>query len=242
MEREEILESACALFLEEGLDGFSMRKLAERLDVTAPALYRHYEGREEVLGGVVGEAYRTLRDVLYRALEEATPEERFRAAGAAYLDFALEHPGYYQMLYAPADALGLAELPDEAVGHALAVGQFWNDRVRDCMDAGLLARRDPREAGVTLWSHAHGLVSLFLLGMVEIGEEGFRRLYRQSSLRVLLGLATEEYRSELARELDAEEAELPETRAGAMRERGAGAAAEVRESDGRGERERAAGA
>lgn len=228
MERQEILQSACGLFLEEGLDGFSMRRLAERLDVTAPALYRHYEGREEVLGDVVGEAYRTLRDTLYRALEGPTPEERFRRAGSAYLDFALANPGYYQMLYAPADALGLAELPEEAMGHALAVGQFWNDRVRECMDAGLLARRNPREAGITLWSHAHGIVSLYLLGMVEMEEEAFRRLYRQSSLRVLRGLATEEYRGELGRELEAEEVELPETRATRGRDRVAG----VRADDG----------
>lgn len=209
MERDEILSCACELFVKEGLDGFSMRRLAKDLGVTAPALYRHFEGRESVLVEVVGEAYRTLRDYLYRALEGESPEERFRMAGRAYLDFALEHPGFYQVLYASADVLGLEELPEEAASHARAVGQFWNDRVRECMDAGLLQARDPQEAGITLWSHSHGLVSLYLLGMIRMEEEAFRAMYRQSSLRLLRGVATDEYRGTLATELADEELVTP---------------------------------
>src|SRR5690606_6240441 len=44
-QRERILACACELYLTDGLDGFSMRKLARSLGVTAPALYRHYESK-----------------------------------------------------------------------------------------------------------------------------------------------------------------------------------------------------
>lgn len=196
--REEILDSACDLYLAEGLEGFSMRQLARRVGVTAPALYRHYENKEAVLAEVVGEAYRRLVQYLYRALEGDTPEDRFRLAGRAYADFALENPRLYQMIYASRDVLGMERLSEEARSQAFAIGQFWRDRVREVMDAGVLEERDPEEAAVTLWSHAHGLIALHLRGMLDTDEGEFRNLYADSTRRVLRGLATDEERSRMA--------------------------------------------
>lgn len=196
--RADILDSACDLYLAEGLEGFSMRQLARRVGVTAPALYRHYENKEAVLAEVVGEAYRRLVQYLYRALEGETPEARFRLAGRAYADFALENPRLYQMIYASRDVLGMERLSEETRSQAFAIGQFWRDRVREVMDAGTLEQRDPEEAAVTLWSHAHGLIALHLRGMLETDEEEFRNLYDESTRRVLRGLATDEERSRMA--------------------------------------------
>ena len=56
--RESILACACELYLTDGLAGLSMRKLAKEVGVTAPALYRYYDGREAVLADLVREAHR----------------------------------------------------------------------------------------------------------------------------------------------------------------------------------------
>lgn len=197
IQREQILSCACDLYVEEGLDALSMRRMAERLGVTAPALYRHYENKERVLLDLVGEAYRVLLGYLSRALEGDTPWERFRRAAEGYLDFALEQPRMYQVLYAAPDVIGVEELPEETAAQACAIGQFWNDRVRECMDANLLERGDPGDVSATLWAHAHGLVSIWLRGMVDMDEEGFRSLFRASSRRVLAGLATDALRIRL---------------------------------------------
>lgn len=197
LQREQILSCACDLYVEEGLDALSMRRMAERLGVTAPALYRHYENKQRVLVDLVGEAYRVLLGYLSRALEGETPWERFRRAGEGYLDFALEQPRMYQVLYAAPDVIGFEELPEETAAQACAIGQFWNDRVRECMDAGLLERGDPEAVSATLWAHAHGLVSIWLRGMVGLDEDGFRALFRASSRRVLAGLATDALRARL---------------------------------------------
>jgi len=197
-QREDILNSACDLYLAEGLEGFSMRQLARRVGVTAPALYRHYENKEAVLAEVVGEAYQRLVQYLYRALEGGTPVERFRRAGREYLEFALENPRLYQMVYASRDLLGMEMMSEDARAQACAIGQFWRDRVREVMDAGFLEEGDPEQVAVTLWSHAHGLLALQLRGMLEAGEEEFRNLYIASTRRVLRGLATDEARSRMS--------------------------------------------
>jgi len=187
-QRARILSHACEVFLRDGLDGFSMRKLAKEVGVTAPALYRHFENRERVLLSVVGEAYKVFGQYLYRALSGRSPLERFVLAGEAYLDFVLEHPRLYDMLFIPPAVLGLDDFPEDVASLACATGQFWMDRVRECIDAGILTRGDPEGIARTLWGHAHGLVSLYLNGALDLSEKEFRSFYRISGERILSGL------------------------------------------------------
>ncbi len=199
-QRDRILNCACELYLKDGFDGFSMRKLARRVGVTAPALYRHYENREKVLLDVVGQAHNVLAQYLYRSLSGETPRERFARAGEAYLDFALDHPRYFQMIYSFAEFMGLDQVPDEVAEETCAVQRFWHDRVRECLEAGLLRAASPEEIGLSLWAHAYGLISLYLRGMLDVPEDVFRQMYQGSFARILRGLATPAY----AAELDAE--------------------------------------
>ena len=187
-QRDRILTCACEMYLREGLDGFSMRKLARALGVTAPALYRHYESKERVLLDVVGEAYRTMIQYLHRALQGRTPEDRFRQAGKGFLDFALEHPRYYEVLFMGVELLAVEAVRAETAEQGCAVGRFWNDRVREAIGAGLLADGDPETIGMTLWAHSHGLVSLYLKGMLPVEESVFRTMFAQSSSRLMRGL------------------------------------------------------
>ena len=191
---------ACELYLQDGLEGFSMRKLAARLGVTAPALYRHFDSKEQVLVEVVREAYERFARHLYRALQGSTPLERFELAGDGYLDFSLENPRLFEVLFADPDRLGWERLPKDLEAQSCALGQFWNDRVRECMDAGLLRRGDPQAVAMTLWSHSHGLLTLFLHGRLRMDVDAFRHLYRSSHRRLLSGLATPEFSATLSEE------------------------------------------
>jgi AcrR family transcriptional regulator len=189
-QRDRILACACELYLADGLEGFSMRKLARSLGVTAPALYRHFDSKEGVLHEVVREAYERFARHLYTALEGQTPLERFEMAGE----------GYLVLLFAAPDQMGWDSMPKDLEAQACALGQFWNDRVRECIDAGILRRGDPQAIATTLWSHAHGLVTLFLRGRMRVDEAGFRKIYRDSHRRMLSGLATAEYGARLLEE------------------------------------------
>ncbi|MDZ7779546.1 MAG: TetR/AcrR family transcriptional regulator [Gemmatimonadota bacterium] len=205
-QRSNILAHACDLYLAEGLDGFSMRKLARAVGVTAPALYRHFESREAVLADVVREAHRAFTAYLYRALEGRTPEERLTRAGEGYLEFALQQPRWYQMVFIAPDQIGQETLPDDIEAQGCAIHQFWVDRLRECMDAELLAPADPVDVGLTLWAHAHGLIKLYQNGHFQMNEDEFRELYRASGARIMMGIATDAYRRELAQRFDAEAA------------------------------------
>jgi AcrR family transcriptional regulator len=171
-----------------------MRKLARCVGCTAPALYRHYESREEVIRDVVSEAYRQFSLYLYRALEGRTPEERFALAGRSYVDFALEQPALYEIIYLPREILTARENHNPGGEEACAIAQFWADRVREMIDDGFLVPADPHQVSLTLWAHGHGMISLYHRGLLDLdGEEDFRALMTASFIRIVRGLGTERF-------------------------------------------------
>lgn len=205
-QRDRILACACELYLAEGLDGFAMRKLAREVGVTAPALYRHYESREHVLADVVREAHREFAAYLYRALEGHTPLERFFRAGQGYLDFALKNARWYQLLFIAPEQMGMSKLPDDIEDMGRALHQFWVDRVRECQDAGILRPGDPRHVSLTMWGHAHGLLSLFHHGHFRMDEATFRRTFERSGATMLIGVATQGFAQQLTEQYALDEA------------------------------------
>lgn len=195
IQREQILRCACDLYLSGGIEGLTMRKLAKCVGCTAPALYRHYESKEEVIQDVVSEAYRQFTQYLYRALEGQTPLERFTMAGRSYVLFAMEQPALYEIIYLPRHVLGTHDVASPIGEQACAIGQFWSDRVREMMDAGYLKEDDPYKISLTLWGHAHGLMSIYHRGLLPgLDDEAFAKLMMESFLRMMEGLGTEAYR------------------------------------------------
>jgi AcrR family transcriptional regulator len=157
-----IVAAARALYLERGPEAVTMRAVAERVGVTATALYRHFTDKEALLKEVVGEGSRLLGSHLFRALEAPTPLERLRATALAYLDFALAQPQAYRALF---DVAGGDEEASPVERQRGAVRRFLRDRVREAMDAGVIAEGDPEGAALTLWSLLHGLAALHHAGV-----------------------------------------------------------------------------
>ena len=207
-QREKILTCACDLYLDQGLDGFSMRKLAREVGVTAPAIYRHYDGREAVLADVLREAHRVFSRYLYGALGAPTPLERFQGAGEGYLSFVFDHPRWYGIMHTAPEHLGMDTIPDDIEAMQAAIHQFWIDRVRECMDAGILKDGDPEMTSVTMWAHAHGMVQLYHEGCLEMPKDDFRLLFKASGLRLMAGVGTDEFVEGMAARL-AEEQGVP---------------------------------
>jgi hypothetical protein len=84
-------------------------------------------------------------------------------------------------------------IPDDIQSMGCAIHQFWNDRVNECMRAGVLKEGDPEAVGLTLWAHAHGLLQLYQQGRLNTDEDGFRRVVTESGARLFAGVMTDEF-------------------------------------------------
>ena len=157
-----ILDAAGELFLEQGYEGFSMRRLAERIGYSATTIYRHFENKDDLLFAVVHEGFVEFARRLTTAAEGArNPLKRLEALGHAYIRFGLENPVYYQMMFMKRADL-LFEARRERTQPMIASFDMLRHAVQAAMDAGVLKRGDVENYSHVIWSLVHGVTALAL--------------------------------------------------------------------------------
>ena len=97
--RETIVAAATKVLLREGVDGFSMRKLAAQIGYTPTAIYFHFPDREALLSEVVERQFLRFRDSFAQITRTPDPIDRLRAMGLALIQFAVDHPAHYRCLF-----------------------------------------------------------------------------------------------------------------------------------------------
>lgn len=186
-----ILSCALDLYLEKGIHGLSMRQIAAKLDISATAIYRHYQNKQDLLDTIVAEAVKIFGGYLFTALSGPTPEERFRLASQAYLDFALGQPKYYGVIFLEPQGQPVPA-EEEARPKTLEKGaanfQFLVDRVQECVDSGHFRKANPRHLALSIWAFDLGLVAVYLSGKSGLDEAAFRKFYWESQERFLHGV------------------------------------------------------
>ena len=153
--RAVILAEAARLVAERGADGISLRELARSAGVSHAAPAHHFTDRRGLFTALATQGFQ----LLAAALADASDD--FTDAALAYVRFAIDNPGHYQVMFnkslldASDAELAVAEA---AAGTELARG------VATLRDPD--ARADPAAAALAAWSLVHGFATLWLNGAV----------------------------------------------------------------------------
>lgn len=98
--RQNILDAAYGIVKEEGWEGLSMRKIADRIEYTAPIIYEYFSNKEAILLELTKKGFKMLVIALEKASEKfETPEEKLEAMWMAYWDFAFTDKEMYQVMF-----------------------------------------------------------------------------------------------------------------------------------------------
>jgi AcrR family transcriptional regulator len=92
----EIVQAARTLLEEEGVEGLSMRRIAARLGIQAPSIYKHLPDKQALVNALVSEGFEEAAAAFAAALENA--DDPLGALGAAYRGFAHRHPHLYRLM------------------------------------------------------------------------------------------------------------------------------------------------
>ena len=98
LSKEIIVDTAKELIEENTINGFSMRKLADRLEVKTASLYTHIESMEVLFTEVGLSALRQQRDCLLEAIGERHGNSAVSALAEGYRRFAFEHTELYKLI------------------------------------------------------------------------------------------------------------------------------------------------
>jgi len=185
LDRPAIIAAARAAIAEEGLDAFSLRRLAAQLGVTAPALYAYVRGKDELTRAVAEEEFARFMRRL-DSVEHGEPLERIRADCRAYVDHARQNPELFKLMFRFRPVITEEPRGDEFAA-ATRSFQRGSAAVQDAIDAGLFKSDDALTTSLTIWTAIHGLVSLILAG-AQFSPEQEEKLFDSVVDTVLSGL------------------------------------------------------
>jgi AcrR family transcriptional regulator len=155
-----ILNSAAQLFLEKGYDGFSMRQVAEQIGYSATTIYLYFEDKDDLLFSVVDQAYERFSRDLQAAYDSALdPVQCIYNLGRAYVDFGLENPVAYQLIFMQRPDFLTRWSTGSRKPRPLALLIF-QQAVSRAAEAGAIHTSDTESQADALWASVHGLVAL----------------------------------------------------------------------------------
>ncbi|MDP9792988.1 AcrR family transcriptional regulator [Catenuloplanes nepalensis] len=134
----------------------SLRELAREAGITAPAIYRHFSGTEDVARAAALDGFTRLTAAMDAAAErqrDGSAAERLIALAVAYGDFAAAHRGYFRLMF---QSVVIASVAD---GPAAELAGRWRVAARGLRAEGV-EMTDVDSAAMYLWTAVHGRIAL----------------------------------------------------------------------------------
>jgi AcrR family transcriptional regulator len=97
--RAEILEAAGELIREHGVAGLSLRDLGLKVGMRAQSLYSYFESKEAIYDALFGQGCREYLELRQGMPRSGDARADFRASCRQFVDFCLEDPARYQLLF-----------------------------------------------------------------------------------------------------------------------------------------------
>lgn len=162
--RQEILDAAREMFVREGYEATSVRRIAEKVGCSPGILYHYFEDKPAIMAQLVREAFGRLTERLLAICQDsAPPADRLRRSLVTYVRFGLDHPHHYNLLFSPGQSAG--PKPEVIMKAFMEDGMrafgCLRQLVKECLDAGELRPEltDAEEVAQVLWTSIHGLTS-----------------------------------------------------------------------------------
>jgi len=162
--RDKILDAARELFITEGYEGVSMRKVAEKIEYSPTAIYVHFADKNELFRELCHQDYARLAEVFQSSVMSRDPIERLRQIGAIYIDFGMRYPNHYKFMFMTSHPLQEMDDEDRDVrgNPEKDAYAFLKSAVEQAIEAGCFREefRDADAISQVLWSAVHGVISL----------------------------------------------------------------------------------
>lgn len=156
--RVQLVDAAVRIFMDLGVDGVTMRGLADEIGCSRQTPYRYFDNKDEILSAVRAAGFSKLCDRVERSMSRVDdPIERIVAVGRTYLRYAARNPELYRLMWSYSR--------DEPKKHPELNRQLLRslNNLTTCFQAAIDAGRvrgSAKRLNVVFWSGLHGIVML----------------------------------------------------------------------------------
>ncbi|MEM9561605.1 MAG: TetR/AcrR family transcriptional regulator [Actinomycetota bacterium] len=160
--RRALLDAALASVAVDDPANLSLRAVAREVGVSHAAPKNHFGDKTGLLTAIAIEGFQRLgHDMIVAAAAAPSPLQALTAGGARYVGFAIEHPGYFRVMWR--NELLDRDDPDLDRSSELALDGL-RQMIESAQDAGWAPGRPAMDLAVLAWSAVHGLAQLYLDG------------------------------------------------------------------------------
>ena len=157
--KTQILEAAREIFVRDGYESFSMRKLAQRIEYSPGSIYLHFKNKEELFESLVEESFDRLLRALNRLKNgraQQDPVATLKKGLRAYVEFGLQNPNDYRFAFLLRRPL---QRRPYKVHPAFDVMRYLVGR---CVEEKRFRPVDVESTSQALWAAIHGITSLLI--------------------------------------------------------------------------------
>jgi AcrR family transcriptional regulator len=163
LRRAEILDAAERIFVAEGYEGATIRKIADDVGVSSTALYMHFPDKacilHEIVVGTLSQLLTQNSEIAARPLD---PVVRTRMMLDAYMRWGLAHPNAYQLVYCSRGPVSTDPTPERTADLSRQCYEAFSGVVREVAASGRLRTGTADSAAQALWMACHGVVALLI--------------------------------------------------------------------------------
>jgi AcrR family transcriptional regulator len=161
--RKMILEASMKLFVEQGFENVSIRKIADLIEYSPTTVYLYFRDKDEIFYDLHNIGFLKLQELNKNLEGIGNPLVRLHKMGENYINFGMENQEYYDLMFiqrAPMESLLQMKGPGcEWVAGDSAVNKL-KDTLAECMDRGFIRKADLDVLTMSIWGMVHGLVAL----------------------------------------------------------------------------------
>jgi AcrR family transcriptional regulator len=160
--RQQILDTARALFAAEGYEAVTMRKIADAIEYSPTAIYLYFKDKDELINQLCRADFRALAHEFQKIAQVLDPIERLKRSGLTYIEFGLRHPNHYRLMFMTPHPPHTPEIEKSKGNPEEDAYAFLKVIVSECVRAGLFRKefQDVETISQILWAGVHGVVSL----------------------------------------------------------------------------------
>ncbi|MBC7936512.1 MAG: TetR/AcrR family transcriptional regulator [Rhizobacter sp.] len=156
--RTNILAASIAIVKEEGWQALSMRKIADKIEYTAPIIYEYFSNKDAILNELTREGFVKLAKLMEIAISEhSDPAKQLEAMWLAYWNFAFAEKELYQVMYGV--EMNCCAMANTCSDTQITMNMLW-DKIEEIIPAEKRTEEYVDTKYYTFWSVVHGLISI----------------------------------------------------------------------------------
>lgn len=159
--REALINEACQQIEQEGATALNLSKLAQKIGVSQPAVYRHFPNKQALAISVAQRGFEQLAEALQKTTQNVESDDAFkgiRAIAKAYVEFALNNPEIARLMFSMKERVTETALQNDSASAAVPIFRI----VEAAKRCDRLRNNDVVQAVRIIWAAIHGLAMLLM--------------------------------------------------------------------------------